>query len=69
MTVDHASQEVLEIGEGLDVVELCTRFVPSASWLYRRKLGFGPRKIGFEVFEAELQLIIIKVRGASAELA
>ena len=41
----------------------------AASWPLKRKPGFDPRKIGVEVFEAELQLIVIEPLGAPAELA
>jgi hypothetical protein len=34
-----------------------------------RKLGLGARKIDGQVFEAELELILIEPLGASAELA
>src|ERR1700682_4340197 len=34
-----------------------------------RKRGFDPRDIGFDVFEAELQLVIIKLFGTPAKLA
>jgi hypothetical protein len=35
----------------------------------KRKAGFDARKVGTEVFEAELQLIVIKPLGAPAKLA
>jgi len=34
-----------------------------------RKLGFGTRKIDGQVFETELELILVEPLGASAELA
>ena len=39
---------------------------PSRRW---REPGLGPRKIDAQVFEAELQLIVIEPLGAPAELA